>query len=284
MSTLHKIREAIKDNLVHVIVTAIVVAAITFFKAEFKGLDYSALLASAREVLSPVLIAVLLSGYVYQLRRRAILQQEVRSKDETLRQLGMALVSRHATQEEKDRDWDWLKSGLKADETSKLSIMGATGLETFAESDAPLNKTLKEHLGSIRVLLLLPYSKGFNKRVKELGVNEQAYCEEILESLDKLKRLQTKYEKNIEVKLYSEITVWKMIWTPSLLWLQSYAPKEHVNNMPVYGLKNSNDKKSLYATFCAIYEKRWSLDGNPEIKLTGTSWHDMKKEDWLKFA
>jgi hypothetical protein len=240
-----------------------------WYKSFRDGVSFSSYLGSPKELVSPAIIAVLVVSLVFQFVKRAKLAKLNKSHNDTLQMLGVRLVSRHHTVEEKSLDWSLIVDSFqKSSNNSELWILGANGVETFSASTSPLCNLLRTYNKPIRVLLLKPYSKGFNKRTSEINANAQKYADEIIDSIDFCAQLKTTHGRDIELKLYSEIAIWKMLRISSEVWLQNYAPNKPVEDMPLYCFRSLEADGNLYDAFVSVFSKRWLMDGNPQIDLS----------------
>lgn len=149
-----------------------------------------------------------------------------------------------------------------------IQIIGATGYNTFARDDAHGKAILRDALekaeGEIKILLMHPDERFTKMRAQCLSVPYDTYRNEFLNSLRFLKELKNK-GKNINLKLYSQKPIWKMIILDNFLWLQYYHSHTHVEKMPVYGISNSSmrGEYNLFSPLYAVFEKKWLHDGNP---------------------
>lgn len=147
-------------------------------------------------------------------------------------------------------------------------IIGATGYRTFARADdedtAPLRDVFtKDVTGDIKILLLCPRATGTINRANALGVPIDTYYEEIRRSIEFLSELRG-MGKNVALKFYTQIPIWKMIILDNFLWLQYYHPNTHVHRMPVYGISRaSNNRESLFEPLYNVFLKKWRHDDSP---------------------
>lgn len=272
-------------TLEHGLVVVILGAIGVLIKSIRDGVSFREYLSNPKELVSPAIIAVLLLALISQFYKRAQLAKLNKNHNETLELLGVRLVSRHHTLEEKALDWGLIVDSFsKSSNSSELWILGANGKETFSSSASPLCDLLKTYNKPIRVLLLKPYSKGFLKRTSEINANEQKYAEEIIDSIDFCAQLKTTHGKDIELKLYSEHAIWKMLRISSEVWLQNYAPKKPVEDMPLYCFRSLKDDGNLYDAFVSIFSKRWLSDGNPQIDLNKWKRSMATKKYWASLV
>lgn len=214
------------------------------------------------ELLSPAIVAILASACVAMIR--IVLRQR-----RTLASFGVRLFSMHDSPEVKKSDWAALKKDIERAslERSPLWILGATGKETFAGSTAPLFDTLRAYEGEIKILLVRPKSFAFEHRCQDLGVAEERYLNEILDSIDYCKDLQSRTGRSVELKLYEALPIWKMVLTTRVLWVQFYKPGTHVDQTPMYCFEFGGEHSTLFDGFRAVFKKRWLHDGSHVVDL-----------------
>lgn len=168
------------------------------------------------------------------------------------------------TSEDKTKNEAFLLEQVKS--AGSIKIIGATGYQTFAKSDATGKAVLREVLenisGEIKILLLHPNTEQTKMRAKALGVLLETYQRDIANSIQFLKELKIK-GKSVALKLYSQRPIWKMIIADDFLWLQYYDPKEHVEYTPVYGIKRDHNNYTLFEPLSAVFTKKWEHDNNP---------------------
>lgn len=128
---------------------------------------------------------------------------------------------------------------------------------------AVLRDILENINGEIKILLLNPDMPQTEMRALALGESLQKYRQDIENSIQFLKELYDK-GKSVELKLYKQRPIWKMIIADdNFLWLQYYDPKKHVEDTPVYGVKRNPNKENLFESLSAVFTKKWEHDGNP---------------------
>lgn len=271
-------------TLGHTLGTTVFAFLLLWFKTVRDNVSFVTYFTSAKEWFSPLFSAVLFSMVLWLFVKLARITKQKESLESTLDVLGVKLVSEHLTESDKDLDWQLMQTSIKS--TSNLSdlwILGATGKETFSKSNAPLCAVVKDYRKPIRVLLIRPYSKGFIRRTRDLGVNHDLYIDEILDSIDFCSDLKIKHGRDIELKVYSEFAIWKMLRTTDELWLQYYAPRIHVEDTPLYcfsAKKAELSEKSLYDAFASIFMKKWTEDHNSQIDLSTWKRNAADKSFW----
>ena len=190
---------------------------------------------------------------------RPILVRE-RQYAHMLEGIGLREFSNHDSENKRGQDWDRCVAEIKNTRPSRLCILGATGWDTFGSSQSPMHNLIRDFEGSIHILLLKPGSYGFQKRTAELNKNEENYRQEIEDSIEYCRSLVEKYKKSIDIRLYEDEPIWKMIFSDRYLWLQYYDPKDDVDNTPVYTLQTRAQAtdSSLYYPLVKVFQRRWN--------------------------
>lgn len=185
--------------------------------------------------------------------------------------IGLREFSDHDSENKRDQDWTRCVVEIENTRPNRLCILGATGWETFGSSQSPMHNLLRDFQGSIHILLLKPGSYGFKKRTAELNKNEDNYRQEIEDSIEYCRTLVQKYKKSIDVRLYEDEPIWKMIFSDRYLWLQYYDPNDDVDNTPVYTLQTRAHPtgSSLYYPLVKVFQRRWN-DSNTMDALAST--------------
>ncbi|MGB2580288.1 MAG: hypothetical protein WBC83_01170 [Minisyncoccia bacterium] len=183
--------------------------------------------------------------------------------------IGLRKFSPHCDQADKKKDWDNCVKEISSSAPHSLHILGATGWRTFGSPQSPLHDLLISFQGVIRILLIKPGSDGFKRRTVDLKHHEEEYKREILNTIEFCKELKEKHHKNIEVRLYTEEPIWKMILTEQYLWLQYYDPSSPVEDTPVYTLQTREPPtlSSLYYPLTRVFEKRWTEKTTKRVNL-----------------
>lgn len=172
-----------------------------------------------------------------------------------LREFGL-----HDTEARRELDWGRCVDEIESTRPSRLCILGATGWETFGSPQSPIHEVVKQFDGPIQILLIKPQSGGFLKRTSELNRNPVNYAKEIRDSVAYCRELVSHYKKQIEVRLYEDEPIWKMIFSDRYLWLQYYDPKKDVDQTPVYTFQTRahESDSSLYYPLYRVFQKRWT--------------------------
>lgn len=205
------------------------------------------------EFVSPIIIATLAALLIW------VSISNIRTS-RTMKQFGVRVFSKHFEEATRDKDWSLIKGDLEAanKERAQICILGSSGVDTFSGSNSPLHVSLQKQSGSICVLLLAPGSEGFNERVNGLSEDAESYKRDILDSIDYCIDLLQIHRRKIEVRLYSDMPVWKLIITNRALWVWHYERHKHVHITPLYGFEIAQDGGSLHNGFKSVFEKRWN--------------------------
>ena len=246
----------------HAFAALVLMLLLTALKAAKENLTFAEVLNNWHDLISPAIITILLSAmvglFLINLRQR-----------NTLASFGVRLFSHHDNPDTKKRDWAGVCEDLRASsaERGTLRMLGATGKETFSGATSPLFDVLKTHEGDIKILLVRPNSFAFSSRCKSLRISTDSYLEEILDSIDYCKTLVHQHGRSIELKLYDQIPIWKMLITSRTLWVQYYKSNAHVDNTPMYCFEYKGEGTTLFDGFRSVFEKRWNLDGSKKVDL-----------------
>ncbi|MDP1667014.1 MAG: hypothetical protein Q8L79_18065 [Methylobacter sp.] len=163
-------------------------------------------------------------------------------------------------------EWDTLLKYLKLSQPQNLNILALNGWDTFGSESAPLHDFLMNYKGELRILLIDPECKESELRRSGLQLPENKFktdYEKTKAFCDALKANNV----NVELKLYDQKPIWKMITTESYMWLQHYDKFTHVNKNPVYEIYKDKNKTSLFFPLIEVFIKRWKHDNNKIVKL-----------------
>jgi hypothetical protein len=190
---------------------------------------------------------------------RAHLANEVSLLRKRLGHIGLRDFLPHDSAEKRSADWVACAESISEDMPQQLSILGAGGYETFGVKGAPLYELVSNFTGEIRILLLDPSCDAFEKRCGSLGHDKNKYSDWIYTTIELCARLQKQKGRKLEVRLYQDAPIWKMIFTPSYLWLQYYDPAKDVDETSVYLFQASVDpyRASLYYPLSTVFLRRW---------------------------
>lgn len=223
---------------------------------------------------SPAIKGLITSAYMW-LRGKlpsghADIEQESSEEELLVQAVGISGFYPHTSKKEKRDDWKTCVARIRGHRAKDLRIMGATGWATFGAPESPLYKLLDEFDGEIKVLLMKadPSLSALVQRAKETGYKPDDYALEIRRSIDRLRQLKGK-GKNISLKCYTQMPVWKMLISNDYMWLQHYRNSRNVDDTPVYVFYSDGDEgTSLFHALYSVWLKRWEVDGNEVIDLS----------------
>jgi hypothetical protein len=181
----------------------------------------------------------------------------------------VGLMSFRPHNNEKEKDWSSYVDLLNSTSDTQLSILGAAGYETFSSVNSPLHNYLNQTNAEIRILLLNPDSKFFKHRCVNVGVNETKYSGWIYDSIDYCKKLKIEKNKAIELRLYDDYPIWKMVFSPEYMWLQHYQKEKHVKDVHVYFFQTGSSslgRTSLYYPLTSVFRRRWENGFNVDLE------------------
>lgn len=206
-----------------------------------------------------LVVLVLHSGYLLY-KFTQIKWLRLAALERMVKDVGIRSFSHHENGQSKN-DWENCKNELKKSARSQLNIMGAAGFETFSSPAAPLHDFLKNTEFEIRILLIDPKSVAFSQRCANTGTSEETYRDWIYTSIEYCRTLKRSRNSPIEVRLYSDYPIWKMIFSPEYMWLQWYQPNTDVENTQVYNFQSTSGpvKSSLFYPLTSVFQRRWAL-------------------------
>jgi hypothetical protein len=256
-------------------------------KGELPAFTYESIIAYVEKhpikILAPLAVAILLILIWRLIKRLRALYFDRALYKSHLTHIGLRDFLPHDNDERRGADWANCVSEIAETQPAQVSILGAGGYETFGAPSSPLHNFVRGYTGELRILLLDPRSPAFSKRCKNLGVNEGSYRDWIWKSIELCVDLKTNQGRRIEVKLYRDAPIWKMIFTPSYLWLQYYDTNRDVHTTPVYVLQASVDKyrAPLYYPLTAVFARRWDDESSTAIDLA--QWSRAHPENGAEF-
>jgi hypothetical protein len=230
-----------------------------------------------KELFSPIVISMLMLLLIVSVLSRA-------RTNSTMHKFGIRLFSIHFDPETQKKDWNVIRGDIDtaSAESSQLCILGATGATTFSNTDSPIHKTLQNYSGTICILLVCPNSAGFTQRVQGLSEDENSYRKEILGSLDYCRELLLHHKRKIEVRLYRDIPIWKMVMSNRALWIWHYDKQAHVGQTPLYGFEFASDVSGILKGYKTVFERRWGHEST--VRLDLAKWDRSKWEKLLVSA
>lgn len=146
-------------------------------------------------------------------------------------------------------------AGRKA---QNITILGATGWDTFGKVDSPLHEALT-NCRSARIILFNPLSFDLEQRAGNLTMTPETYRDEIYNSIRCLREMMVRAgdDKIIELKFFHRYPTWKFINIDGLLWVQRYPKDSHVQFAPCFAFEVTEQRNSLYDPFVVHLDSLW---------------------------
>jgi hypothetical protein len=146
-----------------------------------------------------------------------------------------------------------------------IMVIGSSGYSTLVDQVGDLSSVLDKCLGA-KILLVNPYSYDATTRIQAIGHPEHTlttFREEVRQSIELLKRLKA-MGKAINLKLYADPPLVKMVILGDYLWLQHYHAALDVQTMPEYVLRHNPRDHGFYTLYAHYFSLRWESPENPE--------------------
>ncbi|MGH7256319.1 MAG: hypothetical protein ACREI3_11135 [Nitrospirales bacterium] len=144
-----------------------------------------------------------------------------------------------------------------------VMIIGSTGHKSMVDPQGDLHAVLKTCLEA-KILLLNPFSDGARRRARTLDhleMTPESLGAQVRLTIDFLRTLKVR-QKNIRLKLYSEVPHVKLTILGEHIWLQHYHSNLDVQAMPEYLFSHNQRHQGLYTLFYEYFVARWE---NPEV-------------------
>jgi hypothetical protein len=148
-----------------------------------------------------------------------------------------------------------------------IMLISSTGSRTFTDPSGDLHQVLK-NCREAKIMLLDPLKDGVIARAKSLadpGVTPESFREQIIGSIDFLRELKS-LQKNIRLKLYPDVPLFKLAILGDYLCMQHYPAGLNVRTMPEYVFKH-DQSGSLFSLFYQYFVNRWLDPAIPEYDL-----------------
>lgn len=149
-----------------------------------------------------------------------------------------------------------------------VMIIGSTGFRTCVDPKGDLHQVI-QHCREARIMFLNPYSDAASARAKSIlnpEITPDKLVEQIKRSIDFLKGLKA-VQKNIRLKLYEDLPLFKLAIIGDYLWVQHYHAGLDVQGMPEYVFRHDQNTGSLYIPFYQYFLTRWNTPDIPEYDL-----------------
>ncbi|WP_447980136.1 hypothetical protein [Candidatus Nitrospira bockiana] len=149
-----------------------------------------------------------------------------------------------------------------------IMVIGSSGSSTFVDQVGSLSSVLDKCVGA-KILLVNPYGQEASARILAIGHPEYtlaAFRDEVRQSIGLLKRLKA-MGKAVQLKLYSDPPLIKMVILGDYLWLQHYHADLDVQTMPEYVFRHNRKLHGLYTLYSHYFVQRWQSAEIPEYDL-----------------
>lgn len=146
-----------------------------------------------------------------------------------------------------------------------IMVIGSSGYSTLVDQVGDLSSVLDKCLGA-KILLVNPYSYDATTRIQAIGHPEHplaTFREEVRQSIELLRRLKA-MGKAINLKLYADPPLVKMVILGDYLWLQHYHAALDVQTMPEYVLRHNPKDHGFYTLYAHYFSLRWESPEIPE--------------------
>jgi hypothetical protein len=149
-----------------------------------------------------------------------------------------------------------------------IMVMGSTGFRTFTDPSGDLHTVLR-NCREARIMLLNPLGEGASIRARSIldpGITVEHFREQIGRSIGFLKELRA-VQRNVRLKLYNEVPLFKMAISGEFIWLQHYHAVLDARLLPEFVFMHNQNPASLYVPFYQYFLKFWNNPGIPEYDL-----------------
>ena len=142
--------------------------------------------------------------------------------------------------------------------STDIAIVGATGLNTFAEENSPLYKAVQHCQGTVKIILAYPFGDGVTRRANQLrDMSLGKYRKEIHDALRYLRDGRFA-AASIQIKMYQEAPFWKAIFVSDCVWVQQYPPDDHVADAPCFAYSKQPDGSGLFMHHYRRWVRMWN--------------------------
>ncbi len=150
----------------------------------------------------------------------------------------------------------------------ELMIIGSTGYRSVLDPKGDLHEAV-QHCREAKIMLLNPCKEGAIMRAQSIPAPEitsELIQKQIMISINFLKKLQAG-KKNIQLKLYPEQPLLKLVIIGDFVFLQDYATGPNICHLPEYAFKNQPKHSGLYILLYRYFLSRWQDANIPEFDL-----------------
>ncbi|MBI4791792.1 MAG: hypothetical protein HY789_03450 [Deltaproteobacteria bacterium] len=144
-------------------------------------------------------------------------------------------------------------------------LIGSTGCNTFANPESDLHHVI-QNCREAKIMLLNPFAEGACLRAKSIpdpDITLEHFREQIIKSVDFLKNLKV-LQKNIQLKLYEEPPLFKLLVLGDYLFMKYYHSGLNVQEMPEYIFRHSANHSSLFHPLYQVFLSKWRDPTIPE--------------------
>jgi hypothetical protein len=149
-----------------------------------------------------------------------------------------------------------------------IMIIGSTGLQTFAAPDGELHHAVR-NCRKAKIMLLNPLGKGAIARamsIPDMQITPEVIRDQIMKSIQFLKELKAG-QKNIRLKLYSDIPLLKLSILGNYAFLRHYHTGLNIRKMPEFVFSSDSIHGGLYLLLYRYFLSRWNDPEIPEYDL-----------------
>ena len=171
---------------------------------------------------------------------------------------------------------DWLSRRVKDTRVKKLpwkrdlTILAVTGRKTFAAPDSALRSIIAD-CHELRVMLIHPYgtaAKAYAAAHTDSRATLEEIRREIASSIAVLRSLRGP-GKNIALKFYDELPLWKLVFIGEHVWVRCSHEGRAAGEVPeyVFALHRERPSRGFFSTFYAHFLNRWRDHHYPEYSF-----------------
>ena len=145
-----------------------------------------------------------------------------------------------------------------------LSI-GSTGFNTFVNPEGDLHRLIKD-CREAKIMLLNPFGEAAATRAKSMAepdVTPEHFKEQIMKSIEFLRGLKD-LQKNIRLKLYEDMPLFKLTILGDYLFMKYYHPGLDIREMPEFIFRHSANCGSLFHPLYQYFLSKWRDPRIPE--------------------
>lgn len=149
-----------------------------------------------------------------------------------------------------------------------IMAIGSTGFRTFVDPRGDLHTAIQD-CRAAKIMLVNPESPGAIDRARTIPdpeVTQESLRSQVGQTIAFLGALRAA-RKNVRLKLYSDLPLWKLAILGDHAWVQHYHPGLNVQAMPEYVFMHSQDPASLFSAFYQHFVMRWNDPSIPEYDL-----------------